>query len=630
MKRRANRIDLEKMLIYILKRAWVLVLCAELGFGALYMYSTRRVADTFTASGTMYVNNGNPNLGDYQYTSAGDLNSAVQLIKTYLVVVKSEKVMNAVVEQLSNDYPSITVAQVSPTLSMESVSETGVVSVISRTTSAQLSADIVNAVMEYAPEEIIRVVGAGSIEIIDYAKVPSFPDARSNVRQGILGAMYGAGLGFCFLAILYILNRKVSSIEDLTDNYTPPVLASLQRVEAGKADPDAFLLTNQSPMEIIESYAKLRMNLLYTLVGKKSHAVVITSSISGEGKTTIAANLAISCAMGGKKVLLMDGDLRRACQRDVFQFDKGTKGLSDILVGTCTWQEAVIPNIRETLDLLPAGHFPPNPAELLESNEMIKLLQELEQSYELILMDMPPVNIVADPLVPSNNVAGCLFVTRQNFTDHRDIREALIAAEMTGMNVLGFIFYGEKINEGGYYSRRYYRKYYNKYDYRKRPSEVAAMQAVEMHQDENNTATVVLDSTSAKSVNEDRTVNSISTPRNVINTSNATSWQRLRKSSVSSKGVRQENNNSEIKGSANDVAPASQDYSRPVVRATMMNNINQNISTVDRSQMSAQNSVQNQISQTTAPKEVKTTKAQEKMTDALGRISSIADRLRHR
>ena len=362
MKRRANQVDFIKMFIFILKRLWVVVLCAELGFGALYMYSSKHGTDTFTASGTMYVNNGNPNLGDYQYASSGDLNTAVQLIKTYLVVVKSEKVMNAVVERLSDDYPLITVAQVSPTLNMASVSETGVVSVISQTNSAQLSADIVNAVMEYAPEEIIRVVGAGSIEIIDYAKVPSLPDKRDTVRPGVIGALYDAVLAACILALLYILNRRIKDVSDLTNNYTPPVLASLQRVSTGKAGPEAFMLNSQSPMGIIESYAKLRMNLLYTLVGKESHTVVITSSISGEGKTTIAANLAISCAMGGKKVLLIDGDLRRACQRDVFQFDKRAKGLSDILVGSCTWQEVVIPDIRETLDLLPAGHFPPNPA----------------------------------------------------------------------------------------------------------------------------------------------------------------------------------------------------------------------------------------------------------------------------
>ena len=144
------------------------------------------------------------------------------------------------------------------------------------------------------------------------------------------------------------------------------------------------------------------------------------------------------------------------------------------MVRNCKWQDAILKDVSETLDLLPAGHFPPNPAELLGSNEMSTLLKELENEYDLILLDMPPINIVSDPLVISNNVAGCLFVVRQNFTDHRDIRKSLIASEMTGMNVLGFVFYGESINQGGYYNRRYYKSYYNKYDYRKRPEQVQA------------------------------------------------------------------------------------------------------------------------------------------------------------
>lgn len=474
MARKQNRFDIVKILMYVLKRAWVIILCAELGFGSLYYYTTRFIPETFTSSGRMYVNNGNPNISEYQYANSNDLYSAVQLINTYLVVVKSDKVMNAVVEKLSDSYPNVTASSISPTLSMASVSETGVVAVSSKTRDAQMSTDIVNAVMEYAPDEIIRVVSAGSIEIIDYAKVPVLPDNRGEIQRGLYGAMIGAVVGICILILLYLINQRVVDADDLTSNYTPPVLASLKRVDVNKAEPDSFLLTNQSPMEVMESYSKLRMNLLYTLVGKDSHSVVVSSSISGEGKTTIAANLAISCAMGGKKVLLVDGDLRRACQRDIFKIDNQAKGLSDILVGSCKWQDTIIKNVIETLDLLPAGHFPPNPAEILGSNEMTSLLKALEDEYDLVLLDMPPINIVSDPLVLSKNVAGCLFVVRQNFSDHRDIRKSLIASEMTGMSILGFVFYGENINQGGYYNRRYYKNYYNKYDYRKRPEEAQA------------------------------------------------------------------------------------------------------------------------------------------------------------
>lgn len=492
MKRKSNQVDLVKMLFYILAHLWLVVLFAELGFASRYLHVTRRLPETYTSSGTMYVNNKNPNSNDYQYTSAYDLNAAVQLIKTYLVVVRSDKVMSAVTEKLAEDHPGITPGAVSASVTMESVSETGVVAVKSTTTDPKLSTDIVNVVMEIAPEEIIRVVGAGNVEILDYATVPILPNPRNAVYIGLRnGATIGAAIAVVILAVLYLLNQKITSAQDLKENYDLPILASIKRIDVSNAQADSFMLNNQSPMEIVENYAKLRMNLFYTLVGKGKTAVVITSSISGEGKSTIASNLAISCAMSGKKVLLVDGDMRRASQMDIFKSVQQSRGLSDALVGQCHWQEAIIPGVRDNVDLLPAGQIPPNPSELLDSIEMERLIQELEQAYDLVLLDMPPINIVSDPLVISSSVAGCLFVTRQNFTDRRDVRKALSAAEMTGMNILGFVFYGEHLHEGSYYSRRYYKSYYNKYDYRRRTEktlELSAVESTEKILQEENTA----------------------------------------------------------------------------------------------------------------------------------------------
>ena len=94
----------------------------------------------------------------------------------------------------------------------------------------------------------------------------------------------------------------------------------------------------------------------------------------------------------------------------------------------------------------------------------------MEEQYDLILMDVPPINIVSDPLALSGNCAGALFVVRQEFSDHREIRRALVSCEMTGLEVLGFVFYGEKLHQGKYYSKRSQRgyEYYNKYDTRSR------------------------------------------------------------------------------------------------------------------------------------------------------------------
>ena len=462
---RSQKINLGKMFFFVLKRIWLVILCAGIGFAGMFFYTNNYLPDTYTAYATMYVLNGNPNLVNYQYTNVSDLNSAVQLLDTYMVVVRSSKVLEAVKERLLSKYPGIGTGFISRSLSMGSVANTGVLRVNCVTGNAQLSADICNAVVDVAPAEIIRVVSAGSIEVIDYAVPPTLPDDRNPKRKGLLGAVGGAVLAGAVLILMFLLNHKVTEEDELTEAYTPPVLSSVIRTKKNSKDPASFLLDENSPMEISECYAKLRMNLFYTLVNKENRVIAVTSAFSGEGKSTVTANLAIACAMSGKKVLLIDGDMRRASQQTIFGYEADLPGLSDVLIGDCNWWDVVLADVRDNLNILPTGHLPPNPAELLALPETANLLAETQQQFDLVLIDLPPINIVSDPLVVSSHVAGCLMIVRQGFSDHRAIRKALIAAEMTGMDVLGFVFYGENINQGSCYSRKYYQKnYYSKKD----------------------------------------------------------------------------------------------------------------------------------------------------------------------
>ncbi len=461
----SRKIDIKKLFFFVLKRIWLVIICAGIGFAGMYYYTNNYLPDTYTAYATMYVLNGNPNLVNYQYTNVNDLNSAVQLLDTYMVVVRSSKVMDAVKERLVSKYPGIETRFISSSLSMGSVAGTGVLRVNSVTGNAQLSADICNAVVDVAPAEIIRVVSAGSIEVIDYAVPPSQPDDRNPKKRGVLGALGGAVFAAVILILMYLLNHKVNEEEELTEAYTPPVLSSVVRETKKSKEPKTFILDENSAMATSESYAKLRMNLLYTLVNRENKVIAITSAISGEGKSTIAANLAIACAMSGKKVLLIDGDMRRASQQQIFGYDADLPGLSDVLIGDHNWWEVVLSDVRENLYVLPTGHLPPNPAEILALPETAELLSETQQQFDLVLIDLPPINIVSDPLVISSHVAGCLMVVRQGYSDHRDIRKALASAELTGMDVLGFVFYGENINRGSYYNKKYYnKKYYTRKD----------------------------------------------------------------------------------------------------------------------------------------------------------------------
>ena len=371
---------------------------------------------------------------------------------------------------LSQKYPDLSTDYIRSVISMASVNETPMVRVSCTTPYPELSADICNAVLQVAPAAIKDVVIAGDAKAQDFATVPMFANPRSDRKSSLIGALTGAVAACVLLMLLFFLNRRVEKPRELTDQYTPPILSYIRRGKGDEKDPGAFLLNENSEMDMVESYAKLRMNLLYTMSEKMHRTVLVTSAISGEGKSTIVANLAVSLAMSGKKVLLIDADMRRACQSDMFYYDPDSQGLSDILIGNVKKEQAILNSTWDTLDVLPAGAVPTNPCELLESPAMQELLQEVEDKYDLILMDVPPVNIVSDPLALSSEVAGALFVVRQNYSDHREIRRALVSAEMTGLEVLGFVFYGENIHQGKYYSKHSQRgyEYYNKYDTRTR------------------------------------------------------------------------------------------------------------------------------------------------------------------
>ena len=461
MENRLMKFDVVKLALYLLKRCWIIFICAEIGFGFMYWRATDRVVDTYTASGTMYVYNANPNLVNYGYASSSDLNTAVQLVNTYLVVIKSNKVLDAVVDRLAPQYPTISAGYIASCIYMGSVSDTGVLRISCRTDQPQKSADICNAIIDVAPNEIIRVVGAGAIEIIDYATPPSGPDARSPLKNSLMGAAFGALPAVAGLVLLFLFNQKIEDTEELTSHYNLSVLASVKRVKGEGTDRSLYILKNDSKMDVIENYAKLRMNMLYSMAGKDKRSVMVVSSISGEGKSTISANLAISIAMTGKKVLLVDADMRRGRQNEMFGFTEKEPGLSEVLIGSCNWRDAVRPiSSVESLSLMPTGVYPPNPTELLESPAMTTLMAELEAEYDLVVLDVPPINIISDPLALSHLTTGGIFVVRQGYSDHREVKKALMQAELTGLNLLGFVFYGENLHDEGYYRKGYY---YNSY-----------------------------------------------------------------------------------------------------------------------------------------------------------------------
>lgn len=484
MQNNVIQIDLWKLIKYMLKRCWVMIILAVIGFGAMYYRTEKNHVDSFTASATIYVNNNNPNLINYQYTSSADLMAATQLIETYSIVIRSDKVLDAVRTQLvqNAEIPGFDMnnAQISATLNMSSVNETGVCRISCTTGNAILSREICNAVVDIAPEEIKRVVGAGSVEVIDYAAIPMMPNGYSLTRQGAIGALAGIVLGGAILLVFFLLDRRVDSEKELHDRYDVSVLASIMRMDSknelikkkkkkrenSKSDMDdgnRYLVAKHTPETIREAYKHLRTNLRFAMVKQESKVLVVSSAVPGEGKSTISANIAIVSSQAEQKVLLIDGDMRKPRQHRMFMLNNHENGLSDLLVGDTTLEAAVHRDVMPGLDILCAGSTPPNPSELLGSEAMLRLIEQANQEYDLVILDTPPVNIATDALVLSDKMAGLLFVVRQDYSEHPEIRKALQSVEFTGGNLLGFVYSTKELNNRSYYYKHYYHRYYRKY-----------------------------------------------------------------------------------------------------------------------------------------------------------------------
>ena len=226
------------------------------------------------------------------------------------------------------------------------------------------------------------------------------------------------------------------------------------------------LLNSSSDFAVSEAYNKMRTNLMYTLADKKCPVIGVTSAFKGGGKSLTMANLAISYSQLGKHVLIIDCDLRSPVQHRIFNL-KNVNGVSEILGGFSEGGISVH-KIKEYpgVSVLNAGATPPNPSELLAGSRMEKLIALVKEKFDMVIIDLPPINVVTDAGVISSLLDGYVFVVRAGMDDNRSIRSALDTLSQMNANVLGVVLNDVNVNRNKKYGR------YTRYGYGKRASEV--------------------------------------------------------------------------------------------------------------------------------------------------------------
>lgn len=237
---------------------------------------------------------------------------------------------------------------------------------------------------------------------------------------------------------------------------------NIKKLTGTSGQRDILMLGQDTPFAITEAYKTARTNIMFSLNAPGGKSVTITSSWPLEGKTTTSVNLAITFAETGSRVLLVDADLRKPRISKIFK-TRDENGLSNVLKGFCSFKDAVQKSRFSNLDILTSGHIPPNPSELLASDEMKQLIKDVSEQYDYIFIDMPPVNMITDAVLVSNLTSGTILVVREGQSDHKSLESALEKLKFANANVLGFILNDSNNKKSkSYYG---YRRRYKKYDY---------------------------------------------------------------------------------------------------------------------------------------------------------------------
>lgn len=422
----------------VLQRRWPTILvCALLGLlasGAYLLLTT----PTYQASTRLFVST---NTG----TSAYDLNQAgaftQSIVKSYAEVASAPIVLDPVIRKLDLPYTS---TELAADVDVSAPADTVVLLITVTDPSPSRAAAIADSIATEMTTVADQLLPSSSkstgptvrLAVIQRATVPTSASSPQLWRELALGLAAGLLVGFAIGVLRQISDTRIHRAAELAQVSDAPVLGTIPfSSDLGKQP----VLAGNTRGPVAESFRALRTSLEFLDVGESAHAFVVTSSIEGEGKSTTVVNLGVVAAGTGRRVLIVDADMRRPKIADYLGLN-GSVGLSDVLVGRAGLNNVVQAwGHEQLLEVLPAGTVPPNPSELLQSDRMRSLLSELQQTYDLILLDAPPLLPVTDATILARRASGAILVVAAQKTSLAQVRTAVESLHRVDARLFGMV-----------------------------------------------------------------------------------------------------------------------------------------------------------------------------------------------
>lgn len=429
----------------LLRRRWLsagvtflVVCCLGLGYTALQQ-------PTYSASTQLFVSVEGA-------TSAQDLNQAgiytQQIVKSYAQLATTPAVLTPVRERLSTP---ISQKDLASAVSADAPIDTVILKITVRLPTAKDAAQAANAVGQQLSDVVKTLTPARSgkdpvkITTVEAASVPLSPSEPSIPTNLLITLVAALVLAIAVAHVRELLDTRLQGEADVREVSGHPVLGGVEYDSEAKATP--LVSARTSSARAADAFRSLRTHLEYLDYGKAPRQVVVTSAMSREGTSTVVANLGLSFADAGKRVLLIDGDLRKPTLAEMFNV-YGADGLSDVLAGRLDWRDAVTKASENGLDLLPAGTVPSNPTELLQSHALESLMEELSANYDVVLIDGPPLLSVVDSGIIAKRTAGAVVLAAVGTTTRSQLKEALSALQSIDAHVLGVVTTGTSRRSG--------------------------------------------------------------------------------------------------------------------------------------------------------------------------------------
>ena len=450
-----EEINIKDFFEYIRKYILLIAGFVSVAIIAVCIYNVKIKVPLYTTYTTVILANSQVN--DSTITQ-NDITLNQHLVSTYSEIIKSKLVLEQVISETGIDYD---VDALSKNVSVSTTGNTEMLKISVTDPDPKLAAKIANSIAEVFGSEVSKIYKLNNVSVIDMAKEPDSISNNTLIRDIGISFAIALILSLGIIFVIYYFDDTIKLSDSLEENLKMPVIGKIINNGPYKKHVKVEeLMVNKYPKSLVsEGFKTLRTNLQFSSVDNDVKSILITSSIPGEGKSFISANLAIAFCQTGKNVLLVDCDMRKGRQHKIFNVSND-KGLSNLLIDTTLKNH--MSYLKKTgvknLFLLTRGTVPPNPSELLNSNKNKDLIRILTTKFDIVIFDGVPCNGLPDSVIMSTLVDKTLIVCSENVTPKSVLENTKKTLANVNADVSGIVL--NKINKK---SNGYYVKYYSYY-----------------------------------------------------------------------------------------------------------------------------------------------------------------------